>query len=180
MNRKQAAVAASVVVILLLIGAYYWNSKRSPEATRDLRFAPVSIDGTVYALKNGVSEVEAAPGSATKIVTRYFGNEAQGDLNGDGIEDTAFLVTQESGGSGTFYYVIAAINSSTGQNFTPAYIIGDRIAPQTTEIKDGTLTVNFADRKEGEPMSAQPSEGKSLRLRIATNSQGAITLAPVQ
>jgi hypothetical protein len=32
-------------------------------------------------------------------------SEAKGDLNGDGQEDIAFLLTSDRGGSGTFYYV---------------------------------------------------------------------------
>ncbi len=59
------------------------------------------IDGRQVSLVNGISEDNAAPGSSAKIATRYFGNAAFGDLNGDGKEDVAFLLTQNSGGSGT-------------------------------------------------------------------------------
>lgn len=39
---------------------------------------------------NGAAEVPAAPESSAKIIISYFGNEAFGDLNGDGREDAAF------------------------------------------------------------------------------------------
>ncbi len=96
----------------------------------------------------------------------YFGNEAVGDLNGDGVPDVAFIFTQSGGGSGTFYYVVAALKEVQGYQGTNAVLLGDRIAPQTTEIKDGQLIVNYADRKPNEPMTAQPSVGVSKYLRV--------------
>ena len=140
-----------------------------PEATKDLGYqnATFEVEGTSVALVNGVSEVEAAPGSATKIITRYFGNEAFGDLNGDGKEDVAFLITQDRGGSGMFYYVVAALQTETGYQGTNAVLLGDRIAPQTSMIADGLVTVNYADRKPDEPFTAEPSVGISKYLKIS-------------
>jgi len=42
-------------------------------------------DGQAITLVNGVAELEVAPGSASKQVTRYFGNAVDIDLNGDGV-----------------------------------------------------------------------------------------------
>ena len=58
----------------------------TPEVTKDLGYqnSTYEVEGKNVPLVNGVSEIEAAPGSATKIVTRFFGNEAFGALNGDG------------------------------------------------------------------------------------------------
>ncbi len=43
------------------------------------------IEGEAVTLVNGVAEKELAPGSASKQVTSYFGNEAAIDLNSDGL-----------------------------------------------------------------------------------------------
>jgi hypothetical protein len=40
--------------------------------------------------------------------------------------------------------------------------LGDRIAPQTLEVRDGRAVFNYAERRGDEPMSAQPSIGKSV------------------
>lgn len=103
------------------------------------------------------------------VTTRYFGNEATGDLNGDGLPDTAFLITQDTGGSGLFYYVVVALQTPSGYTTTNAYLIGDRIAPQSTDISTSTqeLEVNYADRMPGEPMTAQPSVGTTLYLKVS-------------
>lgn len=127
------------------------------------------IEGQFVPLVDGFFEIESAPGSATRITTRYFGNEAFGDLNGDGMEDVAFLLTQSSGGSGTFFYVAAAEQTETAYLGTNAVSLGDRIAPQTTSIENGIITVNYADRYPGEPFTVQPSLGVSKYLRVIDN-----------
>lgn len=124
------------------------------------------IDGQPVTLSGGYSEIPIAPGSASKTITEYFGNEAVGDLNGDGTPDIAFLLTQTSGGSGTFYYVVVALKTSNGYQGTNAVFLGDRIAPQNTEIQNGEVIVNYADRNPAEPMTAQPSLGKSMYLKV--------------
>jgi len=109
-------------------------------------------------------------------VTRYFGNEINHDLNDDGLEDVVFLLTQETGGSGTFFYLVAALNTPNGYIGSHAFYLGDRIAPQTTHIDESLTTmgtnrknvivVNFAERLPGEPFTTKPSIGKSVWLKL--------------
>jgi heat shock protein HslJ len=125
------------------------------------------IDGRRIHLVDGVGEVEAAPGSATRIVTRYFGNEVRKDLDGDGREDIAFLITQESGGTGTFFYVVAALAIDGSYRGSQGLLLGDRIAPQTTESGgDRIVIVNYADRAPGEPFTTEPRVAKSIWLLL--------------
>jgi hypothetical protein len=132
--------------------------------------ATYKIEGQSIALVNGISEIEAAPGAASKIITRYFGNDAFGDLNGDSKEDVAFILTQENGGSGTFYYVVAALRTETGYSGTNAIFLGDRIAPLTTEIQKGVIVVNYADRYPNDSFAAQPSVRVSKYFRVADST----------
>lgn len=165
-----------IIGIGLLITQSLWVSplvtrivKSSPsDANSDANYKDIAyaIDGQAVTLVNGKAEVESAPGSASKTIMQYFGNEAVGDLNGDGSPDIAFLLTQTGGGSGTFYYVVVALKTASGYKGSNAILLGDRIAPQTTEIKDGVLLVNYADRKPGEPMTAQPSVGVSKYFKV--------------
>lgn len=148
------------------------STASSTPAAFDGKNATFSIDGAPVTLSNGISAVPAAPGSASMVTTRYFGNEATGDLTGDGLPDTAFLVSQNSGGSGTFYYAVVAIKTAGGYKTTNAFLIGDRIAPQSTHIPANSqeLQVNYAERKPGEPMTAQPSVGATLLLKVTPAS----------
>jgi len=76
---------------------------------------------------------------------QYFGNEAVGDLNGDGAADTAFLLSRASGTSFS-YYVAVKLKTAAGYYGTNAILLGTNIAPQTTEVQNGELIVNYAER----------------------------------
>ena len=128
--------------------------------------ATYTIDGMAVTLVNGVAEVDAAPGSASKVVTRSFGKSASGDLNADGQADVAFILTQDGGGSGTFYYVVTALKAGTGFKGTNAVLLGDRISPQSISIQNGLITVQYLDRKPDEPMSAEPTVSASKQLKV--------------
>ncbi len=103
--------------------------------------------------------------------TAYFGNELRADLDGDGSEDVAFIITHNPGGSGTFYYAVAALNTPGGYRGTDGYFLGDRIAPQPTNLSTDpkhvrVVVFNYADRAAGEPMTAGPSLGRSVYLKV--------------
>lgn len=135
----------------------------------DYKNATYLIEGSFIPLTDGIFEAEIAPGLATKITTRYFGNEAIGDLNNDGKSDVAFLLTQDTGGSGTFFYIVVALQTTSGTEGSNAILLGDRIAPQNTTIENGRITVNYADRNPGEPFTTQPSLGVSKYFKIENN-----------
>lgn len=166
----QITLGLAVLLVLAIIGwsAYqnrFGNTIRvtTPEKT-------FTINGERIELLNGVYEKEAAPGASAKITTSYFGNETKGDFDGDGKEDRAFLVTQTTGGSGTFFYLATTLGGE-------AAFLGDRIAPQTTEWRDGKIVVNYAERKPGEPMTASPSVGVSKYFQVR---EGTLTETPTQ
>jgi hypothetical protein len=128
----------------------------------------IGDEKTPTTLVNGSSEKDI-PDSASKISTKYFGNEVVSDFNNDGLGDVAFLLSQNSGGSGTFYYLAVALGTPNGFYGTNAILLGDRIAPQTTEFKNGMIIVNYADRNPGEPFTIKPSLGVSRYFKIIDN-----------
>jgi len=168
---KKALIFIAIVVLLVVAGyLLYWRGSvfftTKENIAVDPKNATYIIDEEKIALISGVSEKDI-PDSNSKKVTRYFGNKVEADLNGDGIKDAAFLLTQNSGGSGTFYYVVAALSSKSGYNGTSAIFLGDRIAPQTTEFRNGEIIVNYADRRIYEPMVAFPSIGVSKYFKVS-------------
>lgn len=167
-----------LVFIIILIAAGIYFIKPTPKKVVDNNVfdpknATYTIDGATFPIVNGESVTEIASGSASKITTRYFGNEATGDLNNDGMPDIAFLITQNTGGTGIFYYAVVALKTQTGYKTTNAFFIGDRIAPQPININTSAmeLYVNYAERKSGEPMTAQPSVGATKILRVTNNGK---------
>lgn len=187
---KTLAASAAVIALLVVAGGLYLRMQPPADAPAapapaasagqasvpapagraafDARNATFTLDGQAVSLKDGLSNIPSAPGSASLTATRYIGHEARGDLNGDGQEDVAFMVTQDGGGSGLFYYAVAAIKTADGYKTTNGFLIGDRIAPQSIVIPQNSseLQVNFADRKPGEPMSAPPSVASVLLLKV--------------
>lgn len=165
------------IVLVLAVLAIYFVSTRNMDSKGyvfDPRNATYEIEGREIILMNGEAKIETAPGSESKITVRYFGNEAEGDLNGDGLKDKAFLITQDGGGSGLFYYAVVALKNSSGYKITNPFFIGDRIAPQSTYIPENSmeLQVNYAERRPEEPMTAQPSMGATKLLKV--NSDGVL------
>lgn len=141
----------------------------NPVSFPDYKNATYLIEGSFITLDEGIFEMEIEPGSASKIITRYFGNEAIGDLNNDSKNDIAFLLTQTTGGSGTFFYLVAALQTASGTEGSNAIFLGDRIAPQNTTTENGIITVNYADRNPGEPFTTQPSLSVSKYFKIENN-----------
>lgn len=100
---------------------------------------------------------------------QYFGNDVTADMNGDNMPDSAYLVVLDSSGTGRFYYLVADLSGAGGRVRTQPMFVGDRIAPQTTEWRDNAIIVNYADRKQGEPMTTTPSLAVSKYFLIQNN-----------
>ncbi len=171
---KRRYLISGIVVILAMsffIVQKYSTPKAPVALPSDYKNIAYEIEGEQVRLTNGFAETEIAPGSASKTVTRYFGNDLVIDLNGDGREDVVFLLTQETGGSGTMFYAVAALNTEEGYTGSDGYLLGDRVAPQNITQSPNprhihVIVVNYAVREDGEPMTTQPSVGKSAYLKL--------------
>ncbi len=164
---KKINILISVVIATLLIGFfvlnnYIYNEKQAvTPTTSDYLNAEFVIDGESMKLGGDL---------------RYFGNDLVVDLNNDGLDDRVFIVTYSPGGSGTFFYVVATLNTEAGYVGSDGYFLGDRIAPQTTELSQNpkhqnVVVVNYADRALNESMTTPPSIGKSIYLKLDNDTR---------
>jgi hypothetical protein len=172
---KRLLLGGAVIMVAGFLVFYYSSREVASPVHADYKNIEYVIDGERVKLIDGVAETQVAPGSAARSITKYFGNELVTDLNGDGREDVAFILTQEEGGSGTFFYAVAAINTEGGYVGSDGYLLGDRIAPQNTVLSPNpkhvqVVVFNFAERATGEPMTAQPSVNKSAYLKLDADS----------
>ncbi len=136
---------------------------------KDIKNITYFIDNEAVALVNGQAEKLIADDSVSKQITQYFGNEVMADFNNDGFEDTAFLLAQDSSGSGTFFYVVAALGSRDGYSGTNAILLGDRVSPQSTEYQNGKIIVNYQNRAVTDSFAVEPSIGVSRYFEIDGN-----------
>jgi hypothetical protein len=147
---------SQIVAIIVFVGVFFLGFYLGQKYEKNLALIDMSLmsKNPTYLVNGEKAE--------------YFGNEAFGDLNGDGLIDKAFLVSQQPGGSGTFYYVMVALKTEGGFILTNPFFVGDRISPQSTYIPKNSreLHVNYAERKPGEPMSTPPSVGAVLLLKV--------------
>lgn len=85
---------------------------------------------------------------------KYFGNEVDFDINSDGKLDKVFLVER-----GKDFFVVGAVATEEGYRGTQAMLLGEDISPQSTNILNGSVVVNFAKNYNGE------SRGESVWLK---------------
>lgn len=124
------------------------------ESTRDATYL---VEGEPVELHNGRAVRPAAPGASTAIRTQVLGVPTHGDIDGDGDSDAVLFLVQDPGGSGTFYYVAAALKVPGGYRGSAAVLIGDRITPRRLDLLHGVVVVDYLERAPGEPMAATPT-----------------------
>ena len=174
MKKTPLLVIGGVVVILTLI--IFIGTKQSDRAddavtlpqakTADVKNISYIVDGTPVLLVDGIAERELAPGALTREKIAVFGEPTEVDLDGDGDNDAVTYLTRDGGGSGTFFYVVAAVNDGGSYTGTNAMFLGDRIAPQNIVVQEERAVANFAVRKVDEPYTTAPSVGKSLWIHL--------------
>src|SRR3989338_5441790 len=155
-------------LILVLIAGWLWFKKSTPVATviNDPKNIAYEIEGESIPLKDGSYETEAAPDSVEIVTTEYFGNDVTGDFNNDGTQDAAFILTQGGGGTGVFYYVVVALKTTEGYQGTNGIALGDRIAPQNLNWRNGEIVANYADRTASESYADEPTLGVSKYFKV--------------
>ena len=140
-------------------------------AAPDPASATYKIDKDTVTLANGRAEGEAAPGSASKVVTTLTDKRTTGDVDGDGRADAIVVLTYQPGGSGSFSYLAVLLNGANGVTTTPATLLGDRVAVTGVRLDGATIVVEFMDHASGQPLASSPSVPTTKRYAVA---QGAL------
>jgi len=164
-----AALAAVAVLIFVMRSSLnHKGPQANPASAENLT---VTIDQEKFVMKDGVAERNAAPGSAAKNTLRVVGQPVTGDVNGDDKPDTALLLRNEPGGSGTFYYAVLAVNDGGSYRASNVLALGDRIVPKSIDFSDGRFVYRFLERKPGEPMAAEPTVEQKVYVQFDPATQ---------
>jgi heat shock protein HslJ len=160
-----------ILIIAVVVFSYIVYRSMYPvsvkvEQVADHKNSTYIIDGVVTKLTDGRSVVVTDPVLEISVTTQSVGIEALGDFDKDGREDVAFVVTQDTGGSGTFYYLLAALNKESGYVGSDSFLLGDRILPQNIVTNGNIITVNYTDRKPTEDFTVAPSVPKNVSLIV--------------
>ena len=87
----------------------------------------VEPDG-IAQLEGGEFRQQAAPGSATETVVRLAQVRSFGRIDSGSSIDAAPILTVDPGGSGTFIYLVAALNVDGHPEMAATTLLGDRVA----------------------------------------------------
>ncbi len=179
---NKGTIGALVILAVVLVGgfaAFYYFGKGKQTTHPDYMQATYLIEGKQVTLEKLPEPGTSVPDPYGEH-TYFFGNTLKTDLNGDGVPDLAFIVVWKGGGTGSFFYVVGAVQQADGGYVgSDGYPLGDRIAPQTINesqnpAQKNVIVVNYADRALGDPMTARPSFGKSVYLKLDSNSRWGI------
>jgi len=127
------------------------------------------INNTKYVLNNGISIISAAPGSSSKIITEQTPYKIFFDINKDGKKDLISIITQETGGSGVFYYLAITLTSSVRSNALNAKYIGDRLKIKTLKYYKNQISLEYFERSVNTPFTAKPDLYKSIKYIVINN-----------
>ena len=90
-----------------------------------------------------------------------LGKWATGDINGQGDrqsgDDAAAITIEQTGGSGTFYFVHALVGEDDDLRDAGVAFIGDRIRVEGVSIHDGVIVVALLDRAPEAAMASEPT-----------------------
>jgi hypothetical protein len=120
-------------------------------------------NGGQVKLKDGYFEA-AQPNSASNIKVKLIKN-AIGDLNRDSLEDGFSILSVETGGSGTFIYLIAITNQQGQPVQAAENFLGDRVKINSLRIENEVLHVDMQTHKETDPACC-PSESITKKFVI--------------
>lgn len=162
---------ARVLTGCLLAAGQGCSVQASPGCTRDqVLNATYFIEKHAVRLVNGRAEAPAAPGAAAGSTTVLVGEPVLGDVDGNGHDDAALFLVRQSGGSGTFYYLAAALSKQSTCQGTNAVFLGDRISPKQIHIDKGMIIADFVDRRPDQPMTEPPAINRRLSFILKEGS----------
>lgn len=156
---------------LLLVPAILTEAL-SPEQLKNASYhgiydEPVQLDEGKYE-----GEPFEEDGVSRPTVTFLEGLSAFGDLNGDGLEDAALVLLEDSGGSGSFSYLAAVLNCHEEPFNQATLLLGDRVGIKSLAIKDGKVLVDVVEQNEIIRKSYQFSFAESGSEKLGSLSFG--------
>ena len=117
----------------------------------------VDPDG-IAQLAGGEFRRQAAPGSAIQTVVRLAEIRSFGQIDNGSSIDAAPILIVDPGGSGTFIYLVAALNIDGQPEMAATTLLGDRVAVRSVKIVDSQIVVGMRVRGPDDPFAYLTAE----------------------
>jgi hypothetical protein len=132
---------------------------------RALRSATYDLpDVGQVTLADGVFEKQTGQG-ASETTRVDFQRSATGDLNGDGVADAAVVLVAQTGGSGSFYYLVALLGDTGTPKQAASTLLGDRIDLQSLTIVNAGIVMEALVAGPNDPLCC-PSQQTTSTYRL--------------
>ncbi|MFN8458965.1 MAG: WG repeat-containing protein [Anaerolineae bacterium] len=97
--------------------------------------------------------------AASEFVVKLVEPKAFGDINGDGVEDAAVILTVDGGGSGTFYYLAVVIDEQGQPKNVATTPLGDRSKIKSVAVDGaGQVVINMVIAGPDDPACCATQE----------------------
>jgi len=167
-KNKKAKYIIIGVTALFAVGVFFQQTEGSTQMPAAEGAAETSAAGealypTVETSVRPIHPVVQTP-------EQYFGQEAVGDLNGDGKDDVAFILSRDDPDRGALYYMSVALATSTGHIGMNLIYLGDKIEPKEISIDNGTIDISCIDRADNtsSTLYAKVADGKLELIKAGT------------
>lgn len=112
-------------------------------------------------LTDGAYELQYGEG-ATMVHTVRLVDHILGDLNKDGVDDAAVILSHNSGGTGTWIYLVGMLNEDGEPQQAAITLLGDRTPVHTLNIEDGTIVIDLMTHAESDPMCCPSQRARQI------------------
>ena len=161
-----------VVVLVSLVAGYLYKKQFPSSASHPVSavkhlVSPFDFSNQLIMMDYG--EVKFSNGSFKTPDGTHSATISQSAVNSAGNRAAAIL-TDQPGGSGTFYYIVGASTIEDVTYYSLPLLIGDRIKVQSVtmdnpaEHDDGVIIVTYLDRQPKDPMSTEPTVSKTAKF----------------
>jgi hypothetical protein len=165
-----------VIIVVIAVAAYFAltsnksNNPSSPSGTAgeekpEKKLSPLNakyiVEASIVSLENGKEET-IAPYGAEKQTSEVWGTPVVGDLNSDGEDDYALIITQKTANDvGVYYYAAVALADEkngiiAGSN---SVALGDRLDIKDIAIVNNAVRISYLDWKtDGDAVESFPTK----------------------
>jgi heat shock protein HslJ len=150
------------------------NSAQQALTENDLANAIYRIDSVgEFRLVKGEFKHQYGEGS-TQIHKVVLEKVAIGDLDDDGLDDAAVILAVQSGGSGTFRYLIAMRNTGHLPDQRDSLFLGDHVQTRLFSIADGQVRLEMLQPNPGNPV-CRPGRQVKQTYKLHNGKWGLMT-----
>jgi hypothetical protein len=146
-KNKKAKYVIIGVAALFAVGIFFQQVEGSAQISATEGAAETAAEMAAAGALYPTIETPVRPvHPANQILEQYFGNEVVGDLNGDGKNDVAFILSRDDKVRGTLYYLSTALAVDNGHVGTNLIYLGEKIDLESISIDHGIIGVSYFDR----------------------------------